>query len=141
MKKRLVLFLCLLFCLSLAACGDAEPASQTQSPNGVAKAALTEVLNYEQTFAFKNMFERVTEETLDKFEFSLPYQSLYVFTPMAYVFTDRDADGIEELLVQDARNFCMLTLDYEDGKVTGTVKDHYDFRDYQDLAWVTIEQK
>lgn len=142
MKRLIALLLCLLFCLSISACGGSKSASdpQPQPQNEMAKVALTKVLNYEQSFSYTCMvFGETTEETLNKFQFSLPYQSLYAFVPKAYVFTDRDADEIEELLIYDARLFCMLTLDYNDGIVTGTVEDNFDSRDYQDLDWVNIE--
>ncbi|MBE6807128.1 MAG: hypothetical protein E7527_03835 [Ruminococcaceae bacterium] len=142
MKRWTAVLLCLCLCLLLSACGGAEVTSETDasvSQNGEAKAVLTKVLACEQSFTFTNMYDRVTEETLDQFKFSLPYESLYVFVPSLYAFADRDTDGVEELLIQDARIQCLLTLDYNDGKVTGTINDSYNAQDYQDLTWVKIE--
>ncbi len=146
MKQLTSLLLCLLLCLSFAACGGAEstpesdPAPQTQSPNELAKEVLTKVLNKEQTFSYTCMVGgQTTEETLEKFTFNLPYQALYGFAPKCYAFKDQDSDGIEELLVLDMRLHCILTLDYNEGKVIGTIKDNFDSRNYQELGWVNIE--
>lgn len=78
------------------------------------------------------------EETLERFTFSLPYQALYAFVPKSYAFANWDADGVEELLVMDVQTFCLLTLDYTEEKVSGTIKDNVNSQDYQDLNWVEI---
>lgn len=131
MKKIIATVLCFALSFVLIGC---------TAQNEDAKTVLTKVLNKEQSFSYTCMVGGETaEETLEKFSFNLPYQAHYAFVPQSYVFTDRDSDGTEELLVLDMRLFCILVLDYDGGKVTGTILDNINLDDYRSLDWIMME--
>lgn len=121
MKKLIAILLCLAICLSFAGCQKPEkqeekPTEQTENPREV----LEKVLNKEENFTYKSLvFDKVTEENLEKFRFDTEGVALYAFLPVAYTYVDFDSDGAEELLVSDVGLHFFLILRCDNGKVNG----------------------
>lgn len=118
MKKLIAILLCLAICLSFAGCQ--KPEKQEEKPTENPREVLEKVLNKEENFTYKSLvFDKVTEENLEKFRFDTEGVALYPFVPVAYTYVDFDSDGAEELLVSDiGLHFCLI-LRCDNGKVNG----------------------
>ena len=118
MKKLLAIFLCLLMCIVFSGCNN------TEKKNDEAKAAFQEVLENKRLFSYKCLvFDKITEENLEKFNFKTEYSALNSFIPQMYAYLDFDQDGVEELLIVDAMLSYFLVLRYDGEKVIGYISD------------------
>lgn len=114
MKKLASLFLCFAILFSFVGCNTIE------KQNEVAKEYLNKVLEKEQSFTYKCLvFDKVTDENLQKFVFNTESSALISFDPLSYTYLDFDHDGVEELFVVDARLSYFLILKYDGEKVVG----------------------
>lgn len=117
MKKTLAVFMCLIFCFSLAGCSK----DNIEKQNKEAKEVLMKVLEKEQTFTAKTsvLSDKTTEQTLEKYHFQTFDNAYYSFVPAYYIFVDCDTDNIDELVILDALLYCYLVLRYDGKKVYG----------------------
>lgn len=124
MRKLIAIFMCLAMCLSFIGCNNIE------KQNDEAKVSLNRVLNREQSFTVKSLvFDKVTEENLEKFSFPTESNAINAFIPQGYAYVDFDADGIEELLIVDATLTFFLVLRYDGGEVYGYVLRNISLQD------------
>ena len=127
MKKLLAVLVCLGICLAFAGCQKPDkdvgnPTEQTEKPTENPSEALEKVLNKKASFTYKCLvFDKVTEENLEKFTFNTEGAALNPFRPIAYTYVDLDSDGVEELLVSDMGLHYYLILRYDNGKVNGYI--------------------
>ena len=118
MKKILMVLLCFVISLSFVGCKN------TEKQNNEARELLQKVLEKEQSFTFKSLvFDKVTEESLEKFSFPTEVSAINRFAPLGYSYIDFDSDGIEELLIVDVELQFFLILKYDDGNVNGYILD------------------
>ncbi len=123
MKKLLAVFMCLILCLFFVGCNN------TEKQNEESKEILQKVLEKEQSFTYKCMiFDKVSEESLEKFSFPTEANAINAFVPQGYVYLDFDSDGIEELLIVDATLNFFLILRYDNEKVNGYILDDIDLQ-------------
>ncbi len=95
--------------------------------NEQVKKVLQKVLTHEQNFTFKCLvFDKVTEENLEKFTFPSEDSWRNTFLPQAYMFIDFDSDNVEELLIIDMRLQFFLILRYENNAVFGYILENMD---------------
>ena len=119
MKKLIAIFMCLVLCLSFVGCNN------TEKQNSEAKEILQKVLDKEQNFTLKSLvFDKVTEENLEKFSFPTVDNAINTFLPKGYAYVDFDLDGIEELLIVDVRLKFFLILRYNNGNVNGYILEN-----------------
>ena len=130
MKKVIAVFMCFLLCLFPMGCNDAKDRQtdtekqhvDIEKQNAKAKEALQKVLNKEQNFTFKSLvFDKVTEENLEKFSFPTQGNAMNSFLPQGYIYVDFDSDGIDELLIVDMTLHFFLILRYDDENVNGYI--------------------
>ncbi len=118
-KKLIAIFMCLVICLSFVGCNN------TEKQNNEAKETLQRVLEKELSFTYKCLvFDKVTEESLEKFNFHTGYSALNPFVPQGYAYVDFDSDGIEELLIVDATLNFFLILRYDNENVNGYILEN-----------------
>lgn len=115
MKKLMVIFMCLVMCVSFVGCNN------TEKQNDEAKETLQRVLEKEQTFTAKTIVfsDKTTEQTLEKYHFQTIDNAYYSFVPEQYAFVDMDNDNIDELVILDVKITYYLVLHYENEKVYG----------------------
>ena len=124
MKKFLSVIFCLVICCSFIGCNG------TNKDNEVAKETLVKVLKYEENFSFKSLvYDKVTEENLEKFNFPSIVNVFNGFVPSKYTFVDFDSNGIEELAIFDNRGVFLLILRYDNGKVIGNILENISYND------------
>ena len=134
MKKLIAIFMCLAMCLSFVGCNN------TEKQNSEAKELLQKVLDKEQNFSYKCLvFDKVTEESLNKFKFHTEYSALNPFVPYEYAYVDFDSDGIEELVIVDAMLKFFLILRYDNGNVNGYILENISLQDIKtDGSFLTV---
>lgn len=127
-------FICLIICFSFGGCNNAE------KKNKEAKEILNKVLNKEQDFIFKSLvFDKVTEENLEKFSFSTVSNAINAFIPQSYAFVDFNSDGIEELLMVEVTLKFFLILRYDSEKVYGYIIENISLQDIKtDGSFLTL---
>ena len=115
MKKLMVIFMCLVMCVSFVGCNN------TEKQNDEAKETLQRVLEKEQTFTAKTIAfsDKTTEQTLEKYHFQTIDNAYYSFVLKQYAFVDMDNDNIDELVILDVKITYYLVLHYENEKVYG----------------------
>lgn len=137
MKRIIALLMSIIICFGFVGCNKGN----TEELNSEAKAALTKVLNKEESFTVYNKYiEKTTEETLEKFKYPTYSNALNIFVPSHYTFADFDADGIDELLIIDATLTFFLFLRYDNGKVNGYVHKKISMQDIKtDGSFMTFD--
>lgn len=124
MKNLIAVFICLVMCFSFVGCNNSE------KQNDEAKEVLQKVLSKEQSFTVKSLvFDKVTEENLEKFSFPTEANAINAFVPQGYVYVDFDSDGIEELLIVDATLRFFLILRYDNENVNGYILENISLQD------------
>ena len=124
MKKIIAIFMCLVLCLSFVGCNN------TEKQNEEAKETLQRVLEKEHSFTYKCLvFDKVTEESLEKFSFPTESNAINAFVPQGYTYIDFDSDGIEELLIVDVTLKYFLILRYDDKNVNGYILENINLQD------------
>jgi len=99
--------------------------------NEKTREVLQKVLDNEQSFTIKSLvFDRYTEENLEKFSFATEGSAVHPFLPRGYTYVDLDSDGIDELVVFSASLDYYLILRYGGEKVYGYLVG---FRSLMDL--------
>ena len=116
--------MCLVLCLSFVGCNN------TERQNEEAKETLQRVLEKEHSFTYKCLvFDKVTEESLEKFSFPTESNAINAFVPQGYTYIDFDSDGIEELLIVDVTLKYFLILRYDDKNVNGYILENINLQD------------
>ena len=116
--------MCLVLCLSFVGCNN------TEKQNEEAKETLQRVLEKEHSFTYKCLvFDKVTEESLEKFSFPTESNAINAFVPQGYTYIDFDSDGIEELLIVDVTLKYFLILRYDDKNVNGYILENINLQD------------
>ena len=135
MKKTLAILMCFIFCFSFVGCNN------TKKQNEEAREYLGKVLEKEQNFSYKCLvFDKVTDENLQKFNFKTEYSALNSFVPQGYTYIDFDSDGIEELLIVDVTLRCFLILRYDDKNVNGYIFENISSQDIKtDGSFLTVK--
>lgn len=91
-----------------------------KTSNEKAKEVLQKVLNKEQSFTFKSLvFDKVTEENLEKFSFATEGSAINSFLPWGYTYVDLDSDGVDELVIYPVSLTYCLILRYGGERVYG----------------------
>ena len=134
MKKLVMIFTCLVLCLSFGSCNN------TEKQNEEARECLNRVLGKEQSFSYKCLVsDKITEESLEKFNFKTEYSALNSFVPQAYTYIDFDSDGIDELLIVDMKLKYFLILRYDDKIVNGYILENISLQDIKtDGSFLTV---
>ncbi len=134
MKKLIAIFMCLVLCLSFVGCNNIE------KQNDEAKEVLQRVLEKEQSFTYKCLvFDKVTEESLEKFSFPTETNAINAFVPQGYAYVDFDSDGIEELLIVDATLRFFLILRYDNENVNGYILENISLQEIKtDGSFLTV---
>ncbi len=102
------------------------------------QSVFMQVLCNERSFSYTCMvYGETTQEYLDKFGFSTLYSAKNAFVPQSYVLTDWDSDGVEDLLVLDARLQFILFLRYDGVQVYGTILENFNLQELS-VDWITI---
>ncbi len=135
MKKLIAIFMCLVMCLSFVGCNN------TEKQNSEAKEVLQRVLEKEQSFTYKCLvFDKVTEESLEKFSFPTETNAINAFVPQGYAYVDFDSDGIEELLIVDATLNFFLILRYDNENVNGYILENISLQEIKtDGSFLTVK--
>ncbi len=111
-------------CFSFVGCNNIE------KKNEEAKELLQKVLEKEEKFTYKCLvFDKVTEESLEKFMFHTKSSASNPFIPQGYTYVDLDSDGIEELLIVDMFLTYFLVLKYDDDSVNGYILEDISLHD------------
>ena len=124
MKKLVAILICFVLCLLSVGCNKVE------QQNEEARAAFQEVLENKRNFTYKCLvFDKITEESLKKFNFKTIDNALNSFDPQGYAYLDFDQDGIEETLIYDTGLSNFLILKYDGEKVNGYIlNDNIDLK-------------
>ena len=118
MKKLIAISICLVLFLTFVGCNNVE------QQNEVAKAAFQEVLENKRNFSYKCLvFDKVTEESLKKFNFKTIDNAFNSFNPHGYAYLDFDQDGVDEMLIYDMGLSYFLILKHDGEKVNGYILD------------------
>ena len=134
MKKLIAIFMCMVMLFSFVGCNN------TEKQNSEAKELLQKVLDNEQNLSYKCLvFDKVTEESLEKFNFKTEYKAFNSFVPQGYAYVDFDSDGIEELLIVDVTLTYFLILKYDDNNVNGYILEKISLQDIKtDGSFLTV---
>ena len=126
--------MCLVSCLSFVGCNN------TEKQNDEAKEALQRILEKEQSFTYKCLvFDKVTEESLEKFSFPTETNAINAFVPQRCAYVDFDSDGIEELLIVDVTLNFFLVLRYDNENVNGYILENISLQEIKtDGSFLTV---
>ena len=124
MKKLIAISICFVLFFTFVGCSNVE------QQNEVAKAAFQEVLENKRNFSYKCLvFDKVTDESLKKFNFKTIDNAFNSFDPQGYAYLDFDQDGVDEMLIYDTGLSDFLILKYDGEKVNGYIlNDNIDFK-------------
>ncbi len=112
-KNVFVILLSIAICFAFLGCG-----ARVEKQNAEARAILTKVINKETGFILHNSYiGKATETTFEKCYYPTMSDALNIFTPLGYIFSDFDGDGIDELLVMGFDMYHFLFMKYDGEKV------------------------
>lgn len=133
MKKAISIILCLILCVLFTGCKkDGSNADESKISNTDARTALMKVLNNEADFTYKCVvFGDVSTENLKDFHYNTEVNAAIHnhFSPAFYLFADFNTDGVDEMLILDAKLSDYLVLRHDGTNTYGYIVQNINAQD------------